>query len=245
MRTSHFARIPSGFTLIEVLVVISIIALLVAILLPSLAKAREAGRSAVCGSRVRQYGIATFMYIDENKDWTPGGGGDIWDPSQYQWYGVWGGATYAATWQYQIQRYIEPFRGHTENTIWSCPSISPAAGYYFGGDMRTPPWSHFGITTRMTVLSGGGKAYRMTRIQPPSAKILIGDSDTYIKYSPNILPRVFYGLSDYPVISNRHGNGANTVWFDGHTKRLGADDPVAIAVTNMGNWATQAPAWEP
>lgn len=54
-----------GFTLIELMVVISIIALLVAILLPSLKSAREAAKSVSCLSNLRQLGIPTFMYIED------------------------------------------------------------------------------------------------------------------------------------------------------------------------------------
>ena len=57
----HRSR-PAAFTLIELLVVISIIALLIGILLPALGAAREAGRSAVCLSNVRQHSLAQAAY---------------------------------------------------------------------------------------------------------------------------------------------------------------------------------------
>lgn len=60
-----------AFTLIEILVVVAIIALLVAILLPSLAKAREQGRQAVCGSNNKQIGIAMRMFAEEHKEYYP------------------------------------------------------------------------------------------------------------------------------------------------------------------------------
>ncbi len=56
---------PSGFTLIELLVVVGIIGLLASILMPSLARAREAARRAVCGSNLRQIGMCLQMYADE------------------------------------------------------------------------------------------------------------------------------------------------------------------------------------
>lgn len=57
-----------AFTLIEVLVVVAVIALLAAILLPSLAGARAEGRRAVCLSNLKQLGVATSMYLDENRE---------------------------------------------------------------------------------------------------------------------------------------------------------------------------------
>lgn len=56
-----------GFTLIEVLVVVAIIALLLAVLMPSLAGAREQARAVACMSNMRQLGIAWMMYADVYK----------------------------------------------------------------------------------------------------------------------------------------------------------------------------------
>jgi prepilin-type N-terminal cleavage/methylation domain-containing protein len=59
-----------GFTLVELLVVISIIALLMAILMPALNRARELGRRTVCMGNLKQLALAWVMYADEN-------GGDL------------------------------------------------------------------------------------------------------------------------------------------------------------------------
>ena len=61
----------NAFTLVELLVVIGIIALLIAVLLPALARAREQAKSAQCLSNLHQMGLAAFIYTVDNHGYFP------------------------------------------------------------------------------------------------------------------------------------------------------------------------------
>ena|SRR6185437_2927199 len=60
-----------GFTLLELLVVIAVIAILAALLLPTLGRAKEYGRSTVCLSNLHQIGIALQLYVSDNQNKLP------------------------------------------------------------------------------------------------------------------------------------------------------------------------------
>jgi prepilin-type N-terminal cleavage/methylation domain-containing protein len=69
-RPGHF-HLRKAFTLIELLVVIAIIAILAALLLPVLSKAKESGRRAACKSNEHQLGIAVLIYTGDNREKLP------------------------------------------------------------------------------------------------------------------------------------------------------------------------------
>ena len=74
-------RQREGFTLVELLVVISIISLLMAILMPALSKVKKQARGVTCLSNLRQIGIAAALYSEEYDSFIPrgaSGGDDLW-----------------------------------------------------------------------------------------------------------------------------------------------------------------------
>jgi prepilin-type processing-associated H-X9-DG protein len=83
LRDGNVARNRGGrqfaFTLVELLVVIGIIAVMIGILLPTLARAREAARSSKCLNNMRQITVAAISFAQENQGWMVGraGGGNI------------------------------------------------------------------------------------------------------------------------------------------------------------------------
>ncbi|MHC4728901.1 MAG: type II secretion system protein [Planctomycetota bacterium] len=86
-----------GFTLVELLVVISIIALLMAVLMPALASVKRQARAAACLSNLRQWGVVFTLYLGDNNgyfnkgDVSTGGTGE--DPTEGEVaYGYWLGA---------------------------------------------------------------------------------------------------------------------------------------------------------
>ncbi|MBL4810125.1 MAG: DUF1559 domain-containing protein [Phycisphaerales bacterium] len=62
---------PSGFTLIDVLVSIAVIAILIGIMLPSISKVRESARKVICSSDMRQIGLGMNLYAEDNKSILP------------------------------------------------------------------------------------------------------------------------------------------------------------------------------
>ena len=116
-----------GFTLVELLVVISIIALLMAILLPGLSRARSQAQRVSCGSNLRQLMAAWLMYADDNN-------GIVMPPKDYNnqpalcylfWTGLWVADANSLT-----QGHLIPEKGYlwkyaANGKLRACPTFAP------------------------------------------------------------------------------------------------------------------------
>ena len=79
-------RLVMAFTLIELLVVIALIAILAALLLPALSRAREKANAAYCLNNLKQWGLATQLFASENDDLLPKDGSPNGTAIDEGWY---------------------------------------------------------------------------------------------------------------------------------------------------------------
>jgi len=116
-------RRKTAFTLVELLVVIGIIALLIAMLLPGLNKARRAAKTTGCLSNLRQIGMAFIQYADANRGYWPAKYNNV------------SGARYSASSGIDLEEMLGPYTGirsvgnnntihRAGGSIWICPASS-------------------------------------------------------------------------------------------------------------------------
>jgi prepilin-type N-terminal cleavage/methylation domain-containing protein len=124
-----------GFTLIELLVVIAIIAILMAILMPTLHRAREQGKRAACLSNLKQLSLAWITYADDNDDRIVNGAAghagtptDARHPNEKPWVGRCWASDYGAGGQLPQEQQIQEIKAgalwpYCKNIkLYSCPT---------------------------------------------------------------------------------------------------------------------------
>ncbi len=227
-----------GFTLIELLVVISIIALLLSILMPSLSKAKELSRNVVCQSNLRQQGLGSSYYVQDNDNHLPAYLGLMSEGS--------------VTWAQTLAPYLAGRGKFEEGTyeendnaeknsvlrIFECPSqrdkfqfnvclrygINPINGSYY--DWLSPEITYHPLD--------------ITKVRRLSERLQIADSmDSQSKYLdmryitrgyvPGVDEPVGYMIKgkgttlgsnpDHPV-SDRHSKKSNVLFMDGHLSSM-------------------------
>lgn len=136
-RCFHVSRLTSrdrAFSLIEILVSVAIIALLAALLLPSLAAAREQGRRAVCLGNLKQLALGTDMYLQANRDYFWRYYVDVKTPRGRRW---WFGFEPNGPASAQRYRPLDKRQGALARQLGStddglqCPSFPYGDGLYF------------------------------------------------------------------------------------------------------------------
>ena len=199
-----------AFTLIELLVAIAVIALLAAIVLPVLARARDAGRRAGCLSNLRQIGEAVQMYSQDADEAFPFGG-DACDLTS----GSWAFTPYAdaAATMDPITDILNPYT--KSRRVWKCPSDtgSTACGHFEGRSGGLTAYQNYGSSYLYNT---------MLTLYPSSLPTAKATDDAKHDYGPSEI------LLFFDITGKWHGGGllgserTNAVYVDGHAKNLNA-----------------------
>ncbi len=198
-----------AFTLIELLVVIAIIAVLAALLLPSLSKAKDMAKRSACAGNLRQMGTATVCYANDWSGMLPQGAG------------------WSSMWRWELSPYLAVKLAGSTNAellgsanlakgVFLCPSwqmkgISPANE---GG---------YGWNTQYMGYLGGSEwgvpdVVKLQSVSKPSETALCGDTTDWLvssyenDYAKLYPPNFGTGSS----VGNRHSGGINLCWADFH-----------------------------
>ena len=115
----------SGFTLVELLVSVSIVALLVAILIPAVKQARDSAKVLLCATNLRQIGIAWNLYLPSNNDTFP-----VWRRNLNWSYGGMEPSIASAGFWGQDYRPLNPYVALSEQDqewaeVFRCPADRP------------------------------------------------------------------------------------------------------------------------
>ena len=218
--------IPCYFTLIELLIVIAIIAILAAMLLPALNKAREKARAVSCTGNLKQLGVAVALYTQDYNDYVvPAIAPADWGSDTTEKY------RHIRCWPAKLRTYLgnnrEPDSG---NNVFDsikdlppavCPSISGRFAYGFNYIVLSVQ----AITGAINDGNNLRKYVKYSRLKNPGSVLVLGDSWRYTT-DPGKDSRT----TGWHYMMNDSGNGGNwgrphyihsgytnTVYLDGHT----------------------------
>lgn len=221
-----------GFSLIELLAVIAIIALLVGIALPALAQARGAARGAVCGSNARQMAQAMILYTRDHDGRIFPQYEDLPDGRRW-WFGyeATGGPT--AEGERLLDRtrgYLWPYYGVTDS-IEVCPSFPIDSSRY--KPKFTTNWTTYGPPLQ---LINPNQPAAIDDVAETSRTLAFADAaqvnrfQAPASFSNPLLEQWFYVTRIENLVHYVHGETATASFLDGHVAMLAPDHPLDRAI---------------
>jgi prepilin-type N-terminal cleavage/methylation domain-containing protein len=254
--TNNQAR--GAFTLIELLVVIAIIAILAAMLLPSLAKAKSQAQTIKCAANMKNWGLALNMYIGENNNCFPffaanesATEGTIPFVFDYLSPYVAKATSTASSNEYNVTATGDPLRmcpggsfnapdydkAAWQSTNWNC-WIGVNFGDYVDARKPNAPFYYESLYG-----NGPWPPCKASSISYPSTSLMFMDVVTFYVYSPLYLPWTVDANGDGKVDSTAsyatpfnegrptvHDKGCNISCLDGHVSRVRFQDLYSVNI---------------
>jgi len=206
------ARGKSAFTLIELLVVIAIIAILAAMLLPALAKAKATAQATACLNNLKQWGLATQVYVTDNNDFLPPEGkatpldSDLTDPTYQAWYVQLPAAVNLLPRYVDMPERMDPAIA-PNHSIWICPSNNRRANVSAAGSSHN--LFHYTLNQGFNGVGANDHPKIKLSAVPAAPTTVVWLYDNEQKPA----------LGDGGSVTNMH-NGANFSFLDGHARHF-------------------------